>query len=98
METQKTYEIVDSVGIDGVGNVAPSSVIEEVHGNGCPNKGDESFGNHTAIEDCAAGLLTSQATCHQWALCGMEAADSSAGYGEEKTREERIALEIAGCS
>ena len=86
----------------GVHHLAPATIVEEIHGDCCPDEGYKSLGDHGSIEDAASPTLRLHATCHERALRGMEAADGTAGNSDEEAREygvvgnERLASEPSG--
>ena len=65
-------------------------VVEEVHGHGSPDQGNDTFGYHGAIEDGAPLLLVLHAACHQRTLRGMETTDGTTGNGDEQGGENAV--------
>ena len=86
-------EGVDRVGID---DLAPAAIIEEIHGDGGPNQGNDALGNHGAVEDAAAHALTLDAARHKWTLRAVETADGTACNGQEQAGEQRVLRHIGG--
>ena len=81
-----------------VDHLTPAAIVEEIAGHGSPDEGDNTFGDHGAVENGAAHLLRLQATGHERTLSAMETTDGTAGDGDEEAGPERTLLEEGICA
>src|SRR5574344_1901647 len=62
--------------------------VSKLDGGGCPNQCDHTFRDHGTVENESSLCLVFQTSGHHRALCGMETAYCTTGYGDTETRED----------
>ena len=65
--------------------------MEKIGGGSSPYQGDDTLGNHGAVEDGTALPFIDHAAGHQRRLCGMEAGNGTASNRNEHHREDGVA-------
>ena len=60
-----------------------------------PDKRQDSFSNHSAIEDMSSLTLIGAAASHEWRLCAVKTADSATCYADKHHREDRQTVCLA---
>ena len=68
--------------------------MEKVSSCGSPYQSDDSFGNHSTVEDRSTVTLAGHTPCHQRTLSCMKTTDSATGDTNKHNREDRQSIGI----